>query len=61
MNSNNTGALSATGETANHVQVGGLISCLLNGYLANVWNASTITSVGGVEGENIGTIIRGDK
>ena len=57
LNSNNTGALSATGETANHVQVGGLISCLLNGYLANVWNASTITSVGGVEGENIGGIV----
>ncbi len=49
--------LSAVSKTADFVQVGGIISCCTNVFLDNVWTASTLNSEGGVEGENIGSIV----
>ena len=57
LNCSNTGALKAVSKTANNVQVAGIISCCVNAYMANVWNASTLISEGGVEGSNIGGIV----
>lgn len=57
LNCSNTGALKAISKTAHNVQVAGIISCCVNAYMANVWNASTLISEGGVEDQNIGGIV----